>query len=73
MAKTVRPKLEAIVKALEEKEKQGANSDALKVLYDILEVVNELDQRLALIEKEVGLPDSFIDISKANIPTRLRP
>lgn len=70
MARTQRAQLKAIVAELEQREKNGANPEALKVLYDILEAINQLDLRVQVVEKEVGPPESFIDGS--DVPNRLR-
>lgn len=71
MPKTLKPQLKAIVAELEEREKNGANPQAMKVLYDILEALNELDGRVQVVEKEVGYPDSFIN--GQDVPNKLRP
>jgi len=71
MPKTLKPQLKAIVAMLEAREKQGANPEAMKVLYDMLDAMYELDLRVQVLEKETGYPDSFID--GQNVPNKLRP
>ena len=70
MPKSVKAELKAIISELEKREASGANPEAMKVLYEIVEVMNILDIRLQTIERETGYSDVFV--SDQDTPHRLR-